>query len=112
MRVDARADILQVICAASATQYGRNAHSVERLNPDFEALALAVGASYALVDGDPEPMLRECVQRPGVTLVELRLGDSAKMHALRTCGLARGLAQRALGPGMAKQLKRLLVHRT
>jgi acetolactate synthase-1/2/3 large subunit len=91
--------------------YGRTS-SVALANPDFEAFARAVGASYALVDREPEALLRKCVERSGVTLVELRLGDSAGIHAVRMRGLARGLARKALAPGMAKQLKRLLTLRT
>jgi acetolactate synthase I/II/III large subunit len=87
--------------------YGRTS-SVRLSNPDFETFASSVGANYALVDGNPESMLRHCVERRGVTLVELRLGDSAGIHALRARGLARGLARKALAPGMAKQLRRLL----
>jgi acetolactate synthase-1/2/3 large subunit len=85
--------------------------SVELLNPDFEAFALAVGASYALVDGNPEPLLRSCIDRSGVSLVELRLGDSAKIHTLRARGLARGTARKALPAGMLTKLKRLLPSR-
>jgi thiamine pyrophosphate-dependent acetolactate synthase large subunit-like protein len=91
--------------------HGRT-NSVELLNPDFEAFALAVGAGYALADGDPELMLRECVERRGVTLVELRLGDSAKIHALRARGLLRGATRKALSPGLVKRLKRLLSRRS
>jgi acetolactate synthase I/II/III large subunit len=87
--------------------HGRT-NSVELQNPDFEAFALAVGAAYQLVEGNPESMLRECVERPGVTLVELRLGDSARIHAIRARGLGRNVAQKVLGEEMVKKLKRLL----
>lgn len=90
--------------------YGRT-NSVELLNPDFEAFALAVGASYALADRDPESILRASIERPGVTLVELRLGDSAKIHTLRARGLVRGTARKVLTPGMLTRLKRLLTLR-
>jgi acetolactate synthase-1/2/3 large subunit len=83
-------------------------NSVELSNPDFEAFALAVGATYALVNGDPEPILRACVGRPGVTLVELRLGDSARIHTLRARGLVRGAARTGLSQGMLDRVKQLL----
>ena len=82
--------------------------SVALWNPDFEGFARAVGASYALVEDNPESMLRECIVRRGVTLVELRLGDSAAIHTLRAHGLLRGAARRTLGPGMMDKLKRFL----
>jgi hypothetical protein len=36
-------------------------NSVELWNPDCEASALAVGASYALAEDNAEPMLRKCI---------------------------------------------------
>jgi acetolactate synthase-1/2/3 large subunit len=83
-------------------------NSVGLQNPDFEAFALAVGAAYQLVEGNPESMLRECVGRTGVTLVELRLGDSASTHAIRARGLGRNLARKVLTEEMIKKLKRLI----
>jgi acetolactate synthase-1/2/3 large subunit len=87
--------------------YGRTS-SVRLQNPDFEAFALAVGARYALVEGEPEALLRECVERPGVTLVELRLGDGTRRHAVRARGIVRNVARRTIGLEVAKTLKRLL----
>jgi acetolactate synthase I/II/III large subunit len=84
--------------------YGRT-NSVEVSNPDFEAFALAVGASYALVDGDPESTLRASVEGRGVTLVELRLGDGAKLRTLRARGLARAAVRKALPPGLLKRFR-------
>jgi hypothetical protein len=87
--------------------YGRTS-SVRLQNPDFEAFALAVGARYALVEGEPEALLRECVERPGVTLVELRLGDGTRRHAVRARGIVRNVARMTIGLEVAKTLKRLL----
>jgi acetolactate synthase-1/2/3 large subunit len=90
--------------------HGRT-NCVELLNPDFEAFALAVGASYSLVDGNPETMLRDCVERPGVKLVELRLGDNANIFALRARGFVRSMTRKTRVSGMIKLLKRLLSSR-
>jgi acetolactate synthase-1/2/3 large subunit len=79
-------------------------NSVKLSNPDFEAFALAVGASYALVSADAERMLRTSIERPGVTLIEVRLGDSAGIHALRARGLARGAARKMLPSGILRRL--------
>jgi len=87
--------------------HGRT-NSVGLQNPDFEAFALAVGAAYELVEGNPESMLRECIERPGVTLVELRLGDRAMTHAIRARGLGRKVARKVGGQEMPRKLKRLL----
>jgi len=86
-------------------------NSIGLQNPDFEAFAMAVGAAYRLVAGNPESMLRECIERPGVTLVELRLGDSARTHAIRARGLGRNVARKVFGEEMVKKLKRLLRRR-
>jgi acetolactate synthase-1/2/3 large subunit len=80
-------------------------NSVELSNPDFEAFASAVGASYACLNADAERILRASVERPGVKLLELRLGDSAGVHALRARGLARGAARKMLSPGILRRLK-------
>lgn len=87
--------------------YGRTS-SVELQNPDFEAFALAVGARYALVEGEPETLIRECVERPGVTLVELRLGEGIRGHAVRARGILHNVVKRKIGPEVVKKLKRLL----
>ncbi len=79
--------------------------SVKLWNPDFEAFALAVGASYACVDSDAEGVLRAFIERPGVKLVELRLGDSAGIHGLRARGLVRGAARKVLSPAVLRRLK-------
>jgi acetolactate synthase-1/2/3 large subunit len=80
-------------------------NSVALSNPDFAAFASAVGASYALVGADAERTLRASIERPGVTLIELRLSDGAGVHALRARGLARGAARKMLAPGILRRLK-------
>ena len=39
-------------------------------------------------------MLGECVERPGVTPIELRLGENARTHAIRARGIGRNVARR------------------
>ena len=79
--------------------------SVKLSNLDFEAFALAVGASYACVESGAERILRASIERPGVKLVELRLGDSTGIHALRARGLVRGAARKVLSPRILRRLK-------
>jgi thiamine pyrophosphate-dependent acetolactate synthase large subunit-like protein len=84
---------------------------VRRTNPDFGALADAVGARYALVEDNLDQMLDEALASPEVTLVELRVGDSGTMRTARARGLARRAAAGALGPGVSARLKRWLGRR-
>jgi acetolactate synthase I/II/III large subunit len=78
---------------------------VDILNPDFGTFAAAVGARYALIDGNSEQVLRTAVSSDQVTLVEVRVGDSPAIHLARAKGLARETARKVLGPGMVRWLK-------
>jgi|GEM_PF-26552 len=80
--------------------------SVDILNPDFEALATAVGARYARVDGNAEEVLRDAVRGPHVTLLEVIVGDSTAIRLSRAKGLSRQAARKLLGPSMVRWLKR------
>lgn len=88
-------------------QFGRST-GCEVLNPDFQAFADAVGARYALCEGDVEGILRAAVAGPQPALVEVRIGDSPSIRSERVKGLARDTARRALGRGAFARLKRLL----
>ena len=81
--------------------------STDILNPDFGTFASAVGAQYALIDGNAEQILQSAVGSPHVTLVEVLVGDSAAIRAVRAKGLARETARRVLGPGLVQWLKRI-----
>jgi acetolactate synthase-1/2/3 large subunit len=78
------------------------------VNPDFEAFAEAVGARFALVDGDPEGVLRAAVGSDGVSLVEVRMGDSPRIRRMRTKGRLRAAATRVVGSGAVSSLGRLV----
>lgn len=82
--------------------------SVALHNPDFEAFARSVGANYALLEGNADSLLRTCMDATGVTLIEVRLGESVKALSLRAKGLVRATARTALGPGAISALKRFL----
>lgn len=79
---------------------------VDILNPDFGTFAAAVGARYALIDGNSEQVLRTAVGSDQVTLVEVRVGDSPAIHLLRGKGFTRETARKVLGPGMVRRIKR------
>jgi acetolactate synthase-1/2/3 large subunit len=91
-------------------QFGRS-EACEVLNPDFAVLAEALGIRYAPCDAGIEDVLRRSVRRRGPTLVEVRVGDSPRIHAMRAKGLARAAVQELLGPRVAVRLKRLLTSR-
>jgi acetolactate synthase-1/2/3 large subunit len=81
--------------------HGRS-HGVDLLNPGFAALAEAMGADHEVVEGDAEAVFRRALQRPGVTLLEVRLGDSVAVHRSR----ARGLVRRLPGIPLARRMAR------
>jgi thiamine pyrophosphate-dependent acetolactate synthase large subunit-like protein len=89
-------------------QSSGSSESVDILNPDFGTFASAVGARYALIDGNIDQVLRTVVGSDQVTLVEVRVGDSPAIHLMRGKGLARETARKALGPGMVRRIKRWL----
>ncbi len=84
--------------------HGRS-HGVELLNPGFAAFAEAAGADHELVVGDAEAVFRRALQRPGVTLLEVRLGDSVAVHRSRARGLVRRLPGIPLARGMVRWFK-------
>jgi len=83
------------------------AHGVDLQNPGFAAFAAAVGAAHELLEGDAEAVFRRALDHPGVTLLEVRLGDSAAVHRVRV----RGLARRLPGLGLARRARRWLAAR-
>jgi acetolactate synthase-1/2/3 large subunit len=91
-------------------QYGHS-EGCEVVNPDFEALAGAIGVEYSCCDGDAEGVLRAAILRASPTLVEVVLGDSAAIRLERAKGLARGTARRALRPQTLRWLKAKLWRR-
>jgi acetolactate synthase-1/2/3 large subunit len=95
---------LNLIRLQQFANFGRS-ESVDILNPDFEDFARAVGARYALVDHDPEDILRNAVESSHVTLVEVRMADSRAIRRARTKGFTRETARRTLGPGIVRWFK-------
>lgn len=83
------------------------ATAVTLQNPDFAALAAAIGAEYRLFSG-PESLDGLGNANGGVRLIEVRLGDSAAIVKQQVAGAARYAVRRALGPGFVNSLKRWL----
>jgi len=84
--------------------YGRSVN-VDILNPDYQAIAAALGARYAAVEGDAVGVLGDAIRREGVTLVEVILGDSLMIREARVKGLVRGVASRSGGVGLFRRVR-------
>jgi acetolactate synthase-1/2/3 large subunit len=87
--------------------FGRTS-AVDLVNPDFGAFAAAVGARHLVCDGDPDAALGEAIGARGVTVVEVPVGDTPRIHALRAQGIVRGAARRAIGPRLASFVRRAI----
>jgi len=62
--------------------YGRTI-GTDIAGPDCAALAEAIGANHVRLQSDAEATLRSAITSPGVTLVEVALGDTLPMHWTR-----------------------------
>jgi thiamine pyrophosphate-dependent acetolactate synthase large subunit-like protein len=85
-----------------------SSHGVELLNPDFAAFAESVGAVHEVIGRDPEVSFRRALRNRGVTLLEVRLGDTMAVHRSRLRGTARGIKR---GP-MVRSLVRWVAGKT
>ncbi|HXD37939.1 MAG TPA: thiamine pyrophosphate-dependent enzyme, partial [Rhodanobacter sp.] len=79
-----------------------HAHGTEFNGPDLATFAASIGAAHVRLDGEPETILAAAIGAAGVTLVEVRVGDTMPMHWLRARSVARG----ALGARLRTWLRR------
>jgi acetolactate synthase I/II/III large subunit len=84
---------LGLIRVEQLARYGRTT-AVAAAAPDLELFARSVGARYARVDGDPEPVLRRGVESGTPTLLEVHVDDPPRLRELRAAGGARRLVRR------------------
>jgi acetolactate synthase-1/2/3 large subunit len=77
-------------------------------NPDYSALAEAVGCSYFPVVGDVGSVVREAIATRGVRLVELRLGDAPSFHLQQIRSVVRERVRPLVPAGAWQALKALL----
>jgi acetolactate synthase-1/2/3 large subunit len=75
--------------------YGR-ASGTEFAGPDCAALAEAVGARHVRLHTDVEATLKSAIESPGVTIVEVALGDTMPMHWTRAKAVAKARLGRRL----------------
>ena len=77
-------------------------------NPDYAALAAAVGCSYFPMQGDPAAAMKSVAQTPGVRLVEVRLDDVASLARGGLKSVIREQVRQALPDSAWQLLKRAL----
>ena len=87
--------------------YG-HASGVDLHNPDFAALAGAVGCSYFLIEGDLGDAMKAVARQSGVRLVELRLRDTSSLRVLQARRVVTESLRTATPPGLWRMLKRVL----
>lgn len=87
--------------------YG-HASGVDLHNPDFAALAGAVGCSYFLIEGDLGNATKAVARQSGARLVELRLRDTSSLRVLQAKRVVTESLRTATPPGLWRMLKRVL----
>ncbi len=97
---------LNLIRLQQVRDEGKSA-AVRLATPDLEGLATAMGVSYGRLEASAEQTIREVLAARSPTLLEVRLGDSAGIRAVRGVGLARRAARRTLGRALLDRLKGL-----
>jgi len=98
---------MSLIRRQQLTNYGHDS-GVAVANPDYGALAQAVGCSYFPVTGDPAEVARQVFAAGGLRLVELRLADHPSLEWQRLRAVVREGVRARLPVGAVRKLKRLL----
>jgi acetolactate synthase-1/2/3 large subunit len=75
---------------------------------DYRAYAQAVGARYALLDGNMHASLQQAVESQQANLVEVRLTDSRSLRWLASRARMVESVKRTLGPRAIARLRRIL----
>ena len=97
---------LNLIRRQQVTRFGYES-GVRLRNPDYSALAKAVGCSYFPVVGDLTSLAQKVIGTPGVRLVELRLADTPSFHVQQIRSAVRERVRPLAPPGFWQVLKRL-----
>jgi acetolactate synthase-1/2/3 large subunit len=98
---------LNLIRRQQVARFGHES-GVTLRNPDYGALAAAVGCSYFPVIGDVASVLRGVVTTPGVRLVELRLTDTRSFHLQQLRSVVRERVRPLASPAVWRALKALV----
>ncbi|MBN8736662.1 MAG: thiamine pyrophosphate-binding protein [Xanthomonadales bacterium] len=94
-----------ILGAIRDQQIERYGHASGTVLPELDcaALAQAIGVRHVRLQADPETTLRAAIEAPGVTLVEVAVGDTLPMHWTRMKGAAKSM----LGPRGKAWLRKL-----
>lgn len=94
-----------ILGAIRDQQIERYGHASGTVLPELDcaALAQAIGVRHVRLQADPEATLRAAIEAPGVTLVEVAVGDTLPMHWTRIKGAAKSM----LGPRGKAWLRKL-----
>ena len=98
---------LNLIRRQQVTRFGYES-GVRLRNPDYRALAEAVGCSYFAVAGDIESVVHQVIATRGVRLVELRLADTPSFYLQQIRSAARERVRPLVPAGVWQALKALI----
>ena len=98
---------MNLIRRQQIANYGQES-GVVVANPDFAALAQAVGCSYFPASGDLGALARDVFAARGVRLVELRLADVPSLEWQRLRSVVREGVRARLPEGAVQSVRRLL----
>jgi acetolactate synthase-1/2/3 large subunit len=95
---------LNLIRRQQVTRFGYES-GVRLRNPDYRALAEAVGCSYFPIAGDMESVVSHVIATRGVRLVELRLADNPSFHLQQIRSVVRERVRPLVPAGVWQALK-------
>lgn len=87
------------------------AHAVELGRLDLGLLAAALGARYAEVEDEIEAPVEQALREGGVTLIEVPVGDTARIRRSAAAARVRETLRRAAGPTLLRWVKGMLGRR-
>jgi acetolactate synthase I/II/III large subunit len=98
---------LGLIRRGQIESYGKE-HAVALQNPDFALLANAIGANYFALDDSPSAVLEQCLNTPGINILEVCLKDSPNMLRTRFKRAAQNAFFKNVPPVLLDRLKQFL----
>jgi acetolactate synthase-1/2/3 large subunit len=98
---------LGLIRRGQIESYGQE-HAVALQNPNFSLLANAIGANYFALDDSPITVLEQCLNTPGVNILEVCLKDEPTMLRARYKKAAKNVIRKTVPPGLWGRLRHML----
>jgi acetolactate synthase-1/2/3 large subunit len=87
-------------------------HAVELQNPDLRLFAEAIGVGYELAAAeDIEAIVKRSIERSGVTLIEVPVGDTMKIRGHAAMVRTGEATRRIMSPRFSRMLKALFRRR-